>query len=87
MNNKMDRAYFDAKFETLVVMIKDLKEDVRKINGRTAKNEENVHLLQLNEQECRAHRKKAVENMRFVRWTIVSLILTAVGAILFVTLM
>jgi len=80
---EMNQKYFDAKFETVRIMIENLDKNIQKINNRTDSNEKDILALQLDNIKWNMNRKRLETNVKFVRWSIISLVLALVGSMMF----
>jgi len=87
MEQKMNQRYFDAKFETLSVMIKNVDEKLETMNERTDANEKDIHALQIDNVQWRMHRNRLEANVKIIRWAVISLGITLVGTLAFIIAM
>jgi len=84
---EMNQRYFDAKFETLAVMIKNVDEKLEVMEDKTEKNEKDIYDLQIDNVQWRMHRNRLEANVKIIRWAVISLGITLVGTLAFIIAM
>jgi len=84
---KMNQRYFDAKFEILAVMIKNVDEKLEVMEDKAEKNEKDIHDLQIDNVQWRMHRNRLEANVKIIRWAVISLGITLLGTLAFIIAM
>jgi len=84
---EMNQRYFDAKFEILAVMIKNVDEKLGVMEDKAEKNEKDIHDLQIDNVQWRMHRNRLEANVKIIRWAVISLGITLVGTLAFIIAM
>jgi len=84
---EMNQRYFDAKFETLAVMIKNVDGKLEVMEDKTEKNEKDIYDLQIDNVQWRMHRNRLEANVKIIRWAVISLGITLVGTLAFIIAM
>jgi len=84
---EMNQRYFDAKFEILAVMIKNVDEKLGVMEDKAEKNEKDIHSLQIDNVQWRMHRNRLEANVKIIRWAVISLGITLVGTLAFIIAM
>jgi len=84
---EMNQRYFDAKFEILAVMIKNVDEKLEVMEDKAEKNEKDIHDLQIDNVQWRMHRNRLEANVKIIRWAVISLGITLVGTLAFIIAM
>jgi len=83
----MNQRYFDAKFEILAVMIKNVDEKLEVMEDKAEKNEKDIHDLQIDNVQWRMHRNRLEANVKIIRWAVISLGITLLGTLAFIIAM
>jgi len=84
---EMNQRYFDAKFEILAVMIKNVDEKLEVMEDKAEKNEKDIHDLQIDNVQWRMHRNRLEANVKIIRWAVISLGITLLGTLTFIIAM
>jgi len=84
---EMNQRYFDAKFEILAVMIKNVDEKLGVMEDKAEKNEKDIHDLQIDNVQWRMHRNRLEANVKIIRWAVISLGITLLGTLAFIIAM
>jgi len=84
---EMNQRYFDAKFEILAVMIKNVDEKLGVMEDKAEKNEKDIHDLQIDNVQWRMHRNRLEANVKIIRWAVISLGITLLGTLTFIIAM
>jgi len=84
---EMNQRYFDAKFETLAVMIKNVDGKLGVMEDKTEKNEKDIYDLQIDNVQWRMHRNRLEANVKIIRWAVISLGITLLGTLAFIIAM
>jgi len=84
---EMNQRYFDAKFETLAVMIKNVDGKLEVMEDKTEKNEKDIYDLQIDNVQWRMHRNRLEANVKIIRWAVISLGITLLGTLAFIIAM